>query len=42
MTEGRLDPAQAALVTAVSLGVAAVALALSARHVSQERLLGQL
>jgi sodium transport system permease protein len=42
MTEGRLDPAQAALVTAVSLAVAAVALALSARHVSQERLLGQL
>lgn len=42
MTEGRIDPAQAAIATAVTLAAAAIALALSARHVAQERLLAQL
>jgi sodium transport system permease protein len=42
MTEGRIDPAQAAIATAVTLAAAAIALALSARHVAHERLLAQL
>ena len=42
LTEGTLDPAQAALVTATSLAFALLCLAISRRHVGDERLLRQL
>ncbi len=42
MTEGTLDPGQAALVTATSLAFALLCLAMSQRHVGDEKLLGKL